>query len=103
MKQLLLITLLSFSANAKITEEEMKYCAQLEKAAGLTMQARQNGDSMRELIEKAGESKVLVSLIRDAYNTTRYHTESSKKRAIESFKNDTYMLCYSEFSKGESK
>jgi len=102
MKHLLLITLLSFGANAGINEKGMKYCESLEKAATITMKARQNGESMRKLIERANGEKVLILLITDAYEKRRFLSDDNKKRAVEDFSNSVYMACYEQLSK-ESK
>ncbi len=65
------------------------------------MDARQNGVPMYKMIEIIDDGNLAKStlglmggIIEQAYETSRYNSESFKQKAIEDFKNEIFLSCY---------
>ncbi len=61
------------------------------------MESRQIGVPMGSLIEAVqgnAAEKFTVQMIIRAYDTPRYSVERNQKRAVEDFKNDSYLECF---------
>lgn len=98
MKKLLttlaLTATLSFSA---IADDAVDFCVSYSEAAELIMTHRQNNKSMAELYKIAGDNDIIVTLLKEAYKEPLYSTAKYKSEAVDTFKNDTFMVCIQTF------
>jgi len=97
MKKLLLAVtlLLAFNANAKLT---INGCKNLEEIAGVIMEVRQGGASMREMIEAADGDELAEILIVEAFDVPLMSSESGKNKKVEQFKNSVFKMCFKSIS-----
>jgi hypothetical protein len=95
MKLIIFIILTAYSFASSGSE----FCSKVAEASEAVMEARQVGVKASTLIEHAGESKLNLMIIQDAYSQTLYSTEKYKKSAITEFSNKWLMLCLKEQQK----
>lgn len=91
----------SYSYAERISNESVvDSCTAIENMAETIMDRRQSGVKMSILMDIAKESKdkslsrIITSLIIEAYEKPRYNTEKHKRRVIEDFRNNAFLNCY---------
>lgn len=93
------------SANHSKDAEE--FCQSIANFSANTMEARQNGASMGEILDKLNapaegvmdETRDLMkSLVRDAYATSLQSSQSNKNVVIGEFKNQAHLECLKSFN-----
>lgn len=82
-----------FSAD-KPAESAEDECATFHKYAATVMDARQAGVAMPEMMEIAGDSKLLKHIVVQAYKQARFGSEKMQKRQVDDFANDIYLECF---------
>lgn len=94
MKKLLttlaLTATLSFGA---IADDAVDFCVSYSEAAELIMAQRQNNVSMSELYKIVSDNDIMKTLLKEAYKAPLYSTAKYKAEAVDTFKNDTFMVC----------
>ena len=90
MKGLILIVagLMCFGANAE------GRCSKIGELAGNIMKTRQAGVDMSEVMNVAGDNKLLVAMTIAAFDTPAYQIDKNQKREISKFKNEWMLSCY---------
>ena len=68
-------------------------CDEMAQLAEVVMEARQNGASMRSIMEIAGDNQLARVIVIEAYDRSRFTTEEYKRMAINDFSNDVYQIC----------
>ena len=95
-KLLLVVTFLTaFNVSAKLT---INGCKNLEEIAGVIMEVRQGGASMREMIETADGDELAEILIVEAFDVPLMSSESGKNKKVEQFKNSVFKMCFKSIS-----
>ena len=108
MKKLLAAVLLALPFTVQAEDTSMQWCKPVHKLSETIMESRQKGVSMVDILEMAEtvESENLknlaISIVEEAYDSTRYHTRENQLRAIQDFGNDMFMICM-KASKGNEK
>ena len=103
-KQLIVPALLLYAANS-FAESTFETCDLIEEMAESVMTTRQNGGTMRgflkiaEGIDDIKVKNLTIRIIENAFEKTRWNTESSKTREIEDFKEYWYKSCYRSLKK----
>lgn len=87
MKSILFAALLFSSANV------MASCTTVANYAKEFMSARQVGVPINELLKVIGNDEAMRSLALEAYDRTRWSTDSQRVQAIMDFKEEIYSLC----------
>ena len=88
----LLILFIAFSVNAE-PKHSKEYCARAEGMARTIMEKRQREESIKSLLDDAGEDRMEKALIIAAYKTPRMASKSFKETSINSFANLVYFEC----------
>lgn len=94
MRNLLIIATLLFSSATHAngpTAEQCKIVAQISKKV---MEIRQGGISMIDAMDAMEGNKLGIMLVKDAYSTPSYKTESFKQNAINEFSNKYTAMCF---------
>lgn len=92
--------MLAFPPVSFAQDAGLQICKSLSKAARVTMESRQLGTPMAELIENvngyedAYAKECLLKIIVGAYKKPRFSTEEAKTEITEDFANDVYLECY---------
>lgn len=99
MKKIILYLLISFGVNASYAEvpskkDPVSVCGSVEKLAGVIMENRQSGTSMSHLMKIAKDTKMAEEMIIEAYEQSRFSTESFQKKSIENFKSRWFLKCF---------
>jgi len=102
MKLKILSTLLLsvfFGTHLSYAEEPAKtntveLCSEVEELAGVIMERRQSGAPMSLLIKTAEGNEVAEKIIIEAYEKSRFSTESYQKKSIENFKSRWFLKCF---------
>ncbi len=98
MKKLVLtLTLAALSTSAFAAEPApisamTQVCSQIANTARITMEARQNGSPMREVMELTTNPTIL-DIITEAYGHPAYSTSKVQEKAIQEFENRWYLKC----------
>ena len=101
MKKLILAATLALSFNVVAeTKTPEQICGDLSKAAGHIMEARQLNTDIIKLVEIADGDKVIINMIKAAYNQPIYAMKENKAAAVTTFKNDVFLVCYESFVQG---
>lgn len=87
---LALTATLSFTAQA---DEAIDTCTGLSALANKIMEMRQENISMADMHNVLKGNDVSIALLRDAYKKPAYSTSLNKQRAIDTFKNDVFLVC----------
>lgn len=78
---------------------KLERCTGIGSIAGTIMKSRQNGASMAKLMAVETISKefkdVMAEMIKDAFSTSIYSSDSYKQQAIQEFENKWFGLCIS--------
>lgn len=85
------VLLISISLQAK--EDWRASCKVYAKLAYETMDARQSGISMVDMIEAAEGQSSIEQVITAAYEVPRYSTERYREQAIQDFTDKVYLGC----------
>jgi hypothetical protein len=97
-------------AEEKSIPSKTEQCTEIELLANTIMTVRQAGVSMSKImksintVELISENDILMNelgttLIVEAYEMSRFSSESYKKRAIEDFSNKAFLTCFKTLSK----
>ena len=91
------------SNSAKHSKDVEELCQSIATFSENTMEARQNGAAMGDILDKLNgavidssleETRSLMkSLVRDAYAAPLRHTQSGKSEIISEFKNQAHLEC----------
>lgn len=76
-------------------ESKEEVCSVAQELARKTMEARQAGVSMSDMLANK-PTELLRRLTIAAYETPRYQSPEFVQRAIDDFSNDTYLACIKE-------
>tara|TARA_R110000772_G_scaffold61612_1_gene138789 strand:- start:576 stop:890 length:315 start_codon:yes stop_codon:yes gene_type:complete len=95
---LALTATISFNATAN---ESTDICVTYSDAATAVMTARQANRSVAELYKLVDGNKLMLALIKEAYNKPFYSTETYKQREINTFTNDVFLICINELGDKE--
>jgi hypothetical protein len=91
MKKILLVaTLMSLSLSSQAVEIS---CEQIETTARTIMDARQAGVPLKSIIKIINDNEVMKQIVIQAYDSSKYETDSYKKSAVEKFANEYYVSC----------
>ena len=89
-KILLAATLMSLSLSSQAVEIN---CEQIETTARTIMNARQAGVPLKSVIKIIDSNEVMKQIVIQAYDSSKYETDSYKKSAVEKFANEYYVSC----------
>ncbi len=83
---------------AEGNDEEMSWqevCSLNAELAEVIMRARQAGVPMSQIMDAFGGdgNQIARAMTLAAYDSFRYHTENSKRRAVEDFRDEWYLKC----------
>lgn len=84
-------------ALATTAQADQKICTDLSELAEKYMTLRQQGVPMSDVMETAGDSRIIQGIVIDAYDSPRYSTERTKTRQRQDFRNDVYLECIKAF------
>ena len=88
-----LLTTLSLTVNAEaITDEEINLCDEYSQLAGEAMKIRQNNIPLAQ-VYKAVKDELALSLIKEAIKEPIWSAPANKKRAVDEFANEAFILC----------
>lgn len=99
MKMLIVITLAAVMFSAPMAARANDACTNISEMAASVMLAHQNGVPMSTSVEIANStgveavSELAMSMIMEAYGSSRWHTEKSKMRAVSDFRDKWHMAC----------
>lgn len=93
MTKILLVSFLTIMAISAHADDYREMCNSLSEAAKSTMERRQEGVSMRKVMEIAKGNKLLESVVISAYDSPRYSTEEMQARSVEDFRDKWYLEC----------
>ena len=96
---LLLFTPLSSYAEESKKIDPTEVCSTFEELAGLIMEHRPLGTPMSKIMKVSGSDEIGRKIVVDAYERSRFSTESYQKKSIENFKNEWFLSCFKELSK----
>lgn len=88
MKKLILVIAL-FSGSA-IADE----CKVIQDAAISVMHVRQMGEDKERMINLAGDEKILIDMLEDAYSVPDWNSESLSEKAKSDFEEKWTLRCY---------
>jgi len=101
MMRIILILILTTAFNYSYAILSTSACKEFSLTAESIMSARQNGVPMYKMIEILDDGNLAKStlglmgvIIEQAYETSRYNSETFKQKAIEDFKNEIFLSCY---------
>lgn len=93
--------------SANYSKDAEEFCQSIANFSENTMEARQNGAAMGEILDKLNapadgvveETRDLMkSLVRDAYATSLQSSQSNKNIVIGEFKNQAHLECLKSFN-----
>ena len=87
---LALTTTLSFSA---IADDAVDLCVGYSVLAEKIMEMRQENISMADMYNVLKSNDVSIALLKEAYKKPAYSTVANKQKEIDTFKNNTFMVC----------
>ena len=89
--------------NSKYNKDAEDLCQSIATFSKNTMEARQNGAAMGDILDKLNAPSVdnsleetrslMKSLVRDAYAAPLRHTQSGKSEIISEFENQAHLEC----------
>lgn len=82
-----------------LTFTQAQDCKVIGDLAEKTMEARQVGVSVSDMMDIAKDDRLLKSIILDAYKRPRFSTEEVQRRVITDFRADWEVACYEVRSK----
>lgn len=94
MKKVLIIAALLFSATTQAEEVTAETCALVSQIAHKVMEARQSNVSMMNALDVMEGNALGVMLVKEAYSTPKYTTDSYKQNAINEFSNKYTAMCF---------
>lgn len=74
-------------------ESPTNRCAIIYDLARVIMMARQEGNSMPEMIDEARGDQVIEAIVSNAFTVPRLDTYQDQQEVIEEFSNKTYNTC----------
>ena len=89
-KILLAVTLMSLLLTSQASEIS---CEQIEITARTIMEARQAGVPLKSVMKVVKTSDAMKQVVIQAYDSSKYETDSYKKSAVEKFANKYYVSC----------
>jgi hypothetical protein len=89
-KILLAATLISLSLTSQAAKIS---CEQIEVTARTIMDARQAGVPLKSVMKIVKDSDAMKQVAIQAYDSSKYETDSYKKSAVEKFANKYYVSC----------
>ena len=89
-KILLAATLISLSLTSQASEIS---CEQIEVTARTIMDARQAGVPLKSVMKIVKDNDAMKQIVIQAYDSSKYETDSYKKSAVEKFANKYYVSC----------
>jgi len=93
MKRIILTIILLTWSFLSTSNDHLTYCTDLHGLAAKVMELRQERASMAELFGFANGSEIIMEIIKVAYETQVYNSESFKQAAIDKFANDIFIIC----------
>jgi hypothetical protein len=91
----------SVSAASAAAKEKASFCDTLSSYAHTTMEARQQGVTMRDTIKIVDRldlddpmKELLRDVVEDAYSKPAYQTKAYQRKAVSEFENFWYLSCY---------
>ena len=81
----------SMQVNAEKSTHEI--CSDASEGAEKIMKLRQQGYSMRKLMEEFQDNDFGKAIVQDAYDQPRYNTDEYQQKIIKKFSNEIYSLC----------
>jgi hypothetical protein len=85
---------LAVSASALAQPREHELCRQIGQAASVTMEARQAGVAMSNVMSNAADTDILKKIVIDAYSYPRFGSSEFRDRAVEEFRNKWELACF---------
>jgi hypothetical protein len=99
LKVAVLVAAISLSQNAfAITESQQEICSMIEILAKSIMSIRQSGTPLKTLMDAVDGAQPSYSLAIAAFDSPKFRVEANKKRAIDKFANNHYLICLKEFN-----
>ena len=102
----IVLTILLFSNNASTQElshkQMINHCNNISELARTIMTKRQNGVTMREMMNVEFNEKVrelVHGLIIAAYDVAKFNSSEYKNKYINRFENEVYSMCIKEMKK----
>lgn len=86
--------LIALALTAATTAQAETICETYSGLAGSIMDSRQSGASMATVIAVVREDAYATQIAKTAYEQPRWHTDESRQRAIEDFRDAVYLECY---------
>lgn len=99
---------LPFTVQAQEVNPNMEICKAIHSLAETIMERRQEGMSIVKMLEVAGNSdngfvrSFSELMVKDTFDSTRYHSPELQQRAVQDFGNDMFLLCM-DVMEGEGK
>lgn len=95
MKKLLITAIAAFSisAHAQVSSQDLAVCKMVGGAAKVAMKERQAGTSMVEMLERAGDNRLAITLVTQAYGNPKYSSPEFKRKAVSDFGNKMIESC----------
>ena len=72
---------------------DMETCRIHADLAESTMQLRQHGISQSVMLDMAGGDDYAISMVKAAYEVSRYHSKDAQKAAVENFREAEFKSC----------
>jgi hypothetical protein len=85
---------LAVSVSAQAQTPQTELCRQIGQAASVTMEARQAGVSMSNIMANAADTDILKKIVIDAYSYPRFGSSEFRDRAVEEFRNKWELACF---------
>lgn len=92
MRKLILSAVVAMSFNAAASN--LDKCYQVEELAENIMMARQQGNSMGDLMKIAEGNNLVETIVADAFNFDFWNSEDMKQKEVNNFKTLWFKACY---------
>ncbi|KFF48093.1 hypothetical protein GY26_15980 [Gammaproteobacteria bacterium MFB021] len=86
-------------AMSDMTKSDRKDCSNKSLIAEKIMESRQKGVPMREMMDIAGDDKLMQLMVTSAFDEPRFSTDKMQRKSITDFGNKIYGYCVEAKSK----
>jgi hypothetical protein len=93
MTKILLFVFIAVTSIPSYADDFRDLCNKLNETAQSIMEDRQEGVSMKKLMEIAKGNKLIENIIIAAYDRPRYYTKEMQIKSVEDFRDEIYLYC----------